>query len=112
MKSHLTTIAATFAVAAALVVGVPQHGLAKGAKGAAKSQSVTGCLQKGDEARQGSAPPKGMRLIDWTGELRDQVEDYFDGLAGDWHTRTSPQRTAVVMDALSRGLGTIDSRVE
>jgi hypothetical protein len=49
MKSHLTTIAATLAVAAALVLGAPQHGLAKGAKGAAKTQSVTGCLQKGSE---------------------------------------------------------------
>jgi ubiquinone/menaquinone biosynthesis C-methylase UbiE len=51
----------------------------------------------------------GLDAGGWTGELRDQVEDYFDGLAGEWHTRTSPQRTAVVMDALSRGLGTIDS---
>jgi ubiquinone/menaquinone biosynthesis C-methylase UbiE len=50
----------------------------------------------------------GLDASGWTGELRDQVEEYFDGLAGEWHTRSSPQRTAVVMDALSRGLGTID----
>lgn len=53
----------------------------------------------------------GLHAGGWTGELRDQVEVYFDGLAGEWHTRTSPQRTAVVMDALSRGLGTINSPV-
>jgi len=49
MKSHLMTVAGTVAVAAALVLGAPQHGLAKGAKGAAKGRSVTGCLQKGNE---------------------------------------------------------------
>jgi Methyltransferase domain len=53
----------------------------------------------------------GFQAGGWTGELRHQVEGYFDGLAGEWHTRTSPQRTAVVMDALLRGLGAIDSPV-
>ena len=53
----------------------------------------------------------GFHAGGWTGELRHQVEGYFDGLAGEWHTRTSPQRTAVVMDALLRGLGAIDSPV-
>ncbi len=51
----------------------------------------------------------GLRADGWTSELRKHVEGYFDGLAGEWHTRTSPQRTAVVMDALVRGLGPIDS---
>jgi SAM-dependent methyltransferase len=41
----------------------------------------------------------------WTGELRNEVERFFDGLAGEWHMRTSPQRAAIVMDALSRGFG-------
>jgi len=50
----------------------------------------------------------GLDAGGWTGELRSQVEDYFDGIAGEWHTRTSPQRTAVVTDALSRGLGALD----
>jgi SAM-dependent methyltransferase len=50
----------------------------------------------------------GLRADGWTGELRTQVERFFDGLAGEWHSRTSPQRTAVVMDALVRGLGPID----
>ncbi len=44
----------------------------------------------------------------WTGDLRDQVRGFFDDLAGEWHTRTSPQRTAVVMDALERGLGRVE----
>jgi ubiquinone/menaquinone biosynthesis C-methylase UbiE len=53
----------------------------------------------------------GLDARGWTVELRDQVQDYFDGLAGEWRTRTSPQRTAVVTDALSRGLGSIDAPV-
>jgi ubiquinone/menaquinone biosynthesis C-methylase UbiE len=53
----------------------------------------------------------GLHADGWTDELRHQVEGYFDGLAGEWHTRASPQRTAVVRDALSRGLGAIHSRV-
>ena len=53
----------------------------------------------------------GLRADAWTGELRKQVEGYFDGLAGEWHARTSPPRTAVVMDALARGLGPIDPPV-
>ena len=51
----------------------------------------------------------GLHAGGWTGELRDHVEGYFDGLAAEWHTRASPQRTAVVMDALVRGLDPIDS---
>ena len=47
----------------------------------------------------------------WTGELRKEVEGYFDGLASEWHTRVSSQRTAIVMDALSRGLGAVDSPI-
>ncbi len=40
----------------------------------------------------------------WTDELRGEVAAYFDELAVEWHTRTSPERMAVVRDALSRGL--------
>jgi SAM-dependent methyltransferase len=46
----------------------------------------------------------GLEAGGWTGELRDQVENFFDDLAKEWHTRTSPERTAIVLDALSRGL--------
>ena len=53
----------------------------------------------------------GLHAGGWTGELRQHVEGYFDGLAGEWHTRASPQRTAVVKDALLRGLGAIHSPV-
>ena len=45
----------------------------------------------------------------WTADLRHEVEGYFDGLAPEWHTRPTPQRTAVVMDALGRGLGPVGS---
>jgi ubiquinone/menaquinone biosynthesis C-methylase UbiE len=53
----------------------------------------------------------GLDAGGWTGELRHQVEGYFDGLAGEWHTRASPQRTAAVRDALVRGLGAVRSPV-
>jgi len=50
----------------------------------------------------------GLDAGGWTAELRDQVENFFDDLANEWHTRTSPERTAIVMDALSRGLDAVD----
>ena len=46
----------------------------------------------------------GLDASGWTSELRSEVAGFFDGLAGEWHTRISPQRMAVVMDALVRGL--------
>jgi ubiquinone/menaquinone biosynthesis C-methylase UbiE len=49
----------------------------------------------------------GLLPSGWTRELRDEVERYFDDLAGEWHTRSSPGRTAIVRDALTRGLGTV-----
>jgi len=49
MKSALMTMVGATAVAVALVVAAPQQSLAKGAKGAAKARSVTGCLQKSSE---------------------------------------------------------------
>lgn len=52
----------------------------------------------------------GLDAGGWTADLREQVADFFDGLACEWHTRSSPQRTAVVVDALSRGLGAVDYR--
>lgn len=41
----------------------------------------------------------------WTPGTRSMVEGAFDMLAADWHTRTSPERSAVVTDALERGVG-------
>src|SRR4051812_24676765 len=46
----------------------------------------------------------GLDADGWTGDLRDDVRRFFDDLAGEWDTRMSPQRTAVVQDALNRGL--------
>jgi SAM-dependent methyltransferase len=43
----------------------------------------------------------------WQGDLRDEVKAYFDGMAGDWHTRTSPERAAIVGDALTRGVAAV-----
>jgi SAM-dependent methyltransferase len=40
----------------------------------------------------------------WTAATRRQVTEAFDALAGEWHTRTSPERAAVVADALDRGI--------
>jgi len=44
----------------------------------------------------------------WTSELSEHVRGFFDELAGEWHTRTSPERTAIVIDAIERGLGGIE----
>ena len=46
----------------------------------------------------------GLDSRGWTGELRGEVTQFFDGLAGEWHTRATPERLAVVTDALTRGL--------
>lgn len=40
----------------------------------------------------------------WDDQARFEVATFFDQLAPEWHTRTSPQRDAVVADALTRGL--------
>ncbi|MEO6317497.1 MAG: methyltransferase domain-containing protein [Acidimicrobiales bacterium] len=40
----------------------------------------------------------------WDDTARAEVAAFFDGLAPEWHTRTSPERDAVVTDALERGL--------
>ena len=40
----------------------------------------------------------------WDERARAEVAAYFDGMAEEWHTRTSPERDAVVADALARGL--------
>ena len=46
----------------------------------------------------------GLEGQPWDAEARAVVAAYFDDLAADWHTRTSPQRDRVVADALERGL--------
>jgi SAM-dependent methyltransferase len=46
----------------------------------------------------------------WDDQARFEVATYFDALAPDWHTRTSPARDAVVADALARGLADRSSR--
>ena len=61
--------------------------------------------------REATRRAAGLRAGGWTGELRSHVEGYFDDLAGQWHTRGSPQRTAVVTDALVRGLDPMDPPV-
>jgi hypothetical protein len=40
----------------------------------------------------------------WDEQARLETATYFDALAGEWHTRTSPERDAVVADCLARGL--------
>ncbi len=46
----------------------------------------------------------GLHPGGWDDAARAEVAAFFDGLAPEWHTRTSPQRDAVVTDALTRGL--------
>ncbi len=46
----------------------------------------------------------GLELPAWDDAARIEVAGFFDVLAGEWHTRSSPERLAVVTDALVRGL--------
>jgi SAM-dependent methyltransferase len=46
----------------------------------------------------------GLHAGPWDDEARAEVAQFFDALAPEWHTRTSPARDAVVADALERGL--------
>jgi SAM-dependent methyltransferase len=47
----------------------------------------------------------GLGAAPWDDGARAEVAAYFDALAPEWHTRTSPERDAVVADALARGVG-------
>jgi len=47
----------------------------------------------------------GLHPEPWDHEARAEVAAFFDALAPEWHTRTSPERDAVVADALARGVG-------
>ena len=46
----------------------------------------------------------GLHPGGWDDGARAEVAAFFDALAPEWHTRTSPERDAVVVDALERGL--------
>lgn len=46
----------------------------------------------------------GLHPGGWDDAAREEVAAFFDMLAPEWHTRTSPARDAVVADALARGL--------
>lgn len=46
----------------------------------------------------------GLHPDAWDDQARFEVATYFDELADVWHTRTSPERDAVLADALERGL--------
>lgn len=45
----------------------------------------------------------GLEGPPWDASARAEVATLFDGLAPEWHTRTSPERAQVVLDALERG---------
>lgn len=45
----------------------------------------------------------GLEPGGWDAEVRSTVSNVFDMLADDWHTRTSPARSAIVADVLERG---------
>jgi SAM-dependent methyltransferase len=51
----------------------------------------------------------GLHPDGWDDAARTEVASFFDGMAADWHTRTSPERDAVVADALARGLPALDA---
>ncbi len=68
-----------------------------------------------DQLTSSGSPEHPMRLATrraagldtggWADDLRNDVRTYFDGLAAEWHTRTSPERTLIVDDVLTRGVG-------
>ena len=45
----------------------------------------------------------GLQGPPWDAAARAEVAALFDGMAPEWHTRTSPERARVVLDALARG---------
>jgi SAM-dependent methyltransferase len=49
----------------------------------------------------------GLAKDGWTSGLRDEVGRYFDDLSGEWQTRTTPERMAIVEDALERGFAAV-----
>ena len=46
----------------------------------------------------------GLQSPAWDEAARTEVAGFFDVLATEWHTRSSPERFAVVTDAFIRGL--------
>jgi SAM-dependent methyltransferase len=52
----------------------------------------------------------GLEPGGWDSDSERFVTDTFDSLAAEWHTRTSPETTAVVEDALERGLDRLAER--
>jgi SAM-dependent methyltransferase len=49
----------------------------------------------------------GLHPGPWDDRARVEVAALFDELAPQWHTRTSPERDAVVADVLARGVGEV-----
>ncbi|HVX16783.1 MAG TPA: class I SAM-dependent methyltransferase [Acidimicrobiales bacterium] len=49
----------------------------------------------------------GVEAGGWDDGARDEVRHLFGALASEWHTRTSPERRQVVVDALDRGLAAL-----
>ena len=49
----------------------------------------------------------GLEKGGWNDKIAGDVSKYFDDMAADWHTRTSPERTLIVVDALKRGLNEV-----
>ncbi len=54
----------------------------------------------------------GLQAPAWDDAARIEVAGFFDVLATEWHTRSSPERFAVVTDALIRGLDPLLDRCE
>lgn len=52
----------------------------------------------------------GLEPGGWDGQLRVKVAGLFDSLASEWGTRDTPERRAVVADALTRGLDAVPVR--
>lgn len=64
---------------------------------------ASGLGHEGHPMRAMTRRAAGLTGKPWDAAARREVVDYFDALAPEWHTRTSPERLAVVRDALTRG---------
>jgi hypothetical protein len=72
---------------------------------------------EGHQAFSQASPDHPMRIMTrraaglegepWDDRARAEVAAFFDGLADEWHTRTTAERSTIVADALGRGLPAI-----
>jgi hypothetical protein len=64
---------------------------------------ASGLGHEGHPMRVMTRRAAGLTGDPWDDAARREVAAFFDALAPEWHTRSSPERLAIVVDALTRG---------